>query len=50
MFGTERLLETIRRNLHLPVQELTRVIGETVHKCSGHEQEDDLTLLVARGR
>ncbi len=50
MFGTERLLETIRRYHELPVPALTKAIGDTVQKFSGHEQEDDLTLLVARGR
>jgi sigma-B regulation protein RsbU (phosphoserine phosphatase) len=49
-FGEERLLETTRAHAALPAEELMRAINRTVHAFSGKEQEDDLTLLVARAR
>ncbi len=49
-FGEERLLETIRAHRHLPVGELINTLATTVVTFSGREQEDDITLVVARCR
>lgn len=49
-FGEERLLEAIRAHQHLPVSELVETLARTVVTFSGREQEDDITLVVARGR
>jgi sigma-B regulation protein RsbU (phosphoserine phosphatase) len=49
-FGDKRLEEVLRANRQLPAAELARKIATTVHTFSGKEQEDDLTLLVARAR
>ncbi len=49
-FGEARLEATLRQHAHLPAGELTRKIAATVHTFSGKEQEDDLTLLVAKAR
>lgn len=49
-FGDERLEATMRQHPQLPAAELARKIAATVHTFSGKEQEDDLTLLVARAR
>jgi len=49
-FGDERLEATLREYAHLPAAELTKKIATTVHTFSGKEQEDDLTLLVAKAR
>ncbi len=49
-FGEERLLEAIRAHQHLPVSELVETLARTVVIFSGREQEDDITLVVARCR
>lgn len=49
-FGEERLLEATLANRHLPVHELVDVLAHMVVSFSGREQEDDITLLVARCR
>lgn len=49
-FGDSRLEATIRANAHLPAAEMARKIATTVHTFSGKEQEDDLTLLIAKAR
>jgi len=49
-FGEQRLLEAARAAAHLPVAEAARAIAQAVHTFSESEQEDDLTLLVARAR
>jgi len=49
-FGEERLLETVRTHLDKSVAELLGAVVDTVRRFSESEQEDDLTLLVARGR
>jgi len=49
-FGEDRLLETARAHSARPAEDLLRAINRTVHAFSGKEQEDDLTLLVARAR
>ncbi len=49
-FGEERLLEAIRAHQHLPVSELVDALARIVVTFSGREQEDDITLVVARCR
>ena len=47
-FGTERLMDAIRRNKHLNARELASAIVDEVARFSGLEQHDDITLIVAR--
>jgi sigma-B regulation protein RsbU (phosphoserine phosphatase) len=49
-FGEKRLLETVQAHIEKPVAELLGAVVDTVRRFSGTEQEDDLTLLVARAR
>lgn len=49
-FGEERLLATVEAHVEKPVAELLGAVVDTVRRFSGSEQEDDLTLLVARAR
>ncbi len=50
LYGEERLLEAIRARRHLPVGELLEALAAAVIQFSGREQEDDITLVVARCR
>ncbi len=47
-FGEERLLEVLRTHRHLPVPQLLERILMRVQEFSGREQEDDITLVIAR--
>jgi serine phosphatase RsbU (regulator of sigma subunit) len=47
-FGDTRLIETVLKCRHLSSSELLDWLLETVQKFSGSEQEDDITLVVAR--
>jgi serine phosphatase RsbU (regulator of sigma subunit) len=49
-FGEERLIDTLRRHHGLPPQALLDSIVEEVKRFSPHEQHDDITLIVAKGR
>ncbi len=49
-FGEKRLSEALRRNCNLCSQELLGAIVEEVRRFSPHEQNDDITLIVAKGR
>lgn len=49
-FGENRLLETIRAHLALPVPSILDAILTTALDFSAGEMRDDLTLVVARGR
>jgi sigma-B regulation protein RsbU (phosphoserine phosphatase) len=49
-FGEARLIETLRAHGHLPVSALLQTLVTEVQKFSGSQQEDDITLIVARGR
>jgi serine phosphatase RsbU (regulator of sigma subunit)/predicted enzyme related to lactoylglutathione lyase len=49
-FGEEGLIEIVRAECHLSVERLLERILEKVRAFSGREQEDDITLVVARGR
>jgi phosphoserine phosphatase RsbU/P len=48
-YGEERLIDAARRHRGAPVPELLAAIMAEVVRFSGTNQEDDLTLLVARG-
>jgi sigma-B regulation protein RsbU (phosphoserine phosphatase) len=49
-FGDERLVEAVKAHRQEPPPKLLSTLVETVQVFSGREQEDDLTLLVARAR
>ena len=49
-FGEERLCEALRRYRGLCSQELLGAIVEEVRRFSPQEQNDDITLIVAKGR
>ncbi|HKI12600.1 MAG TPA: SpoIIE family protein phosphatase [Candidatus Acidoferrum sp.] len=49
-FGEERLCEALRRHRGLCSQELLGAIVEEVRRFSPQEQNDDITLIVAKGR
>jgi serine phosphatase RsbU (regulator of sigma subunit) len=48
-FGEARLVDVLRRNRELPPQQLLDSIVEEVRRFSPHEQDDDITLIVAKG-
>ena len=47
-FGEERLVESLRRRCDLPTRSMLDSIVEDVREFSPHEQNDDITLIVAR--
>lgn len=47
-FGVGRLVETVRAYRNLPISSLLNIIPVTVQEFSNSDQEDDLTLVVAR--
>jgi serine phosphatase RsbU (regulator of sigma subunit)/catechol 2,3-dioxygenase-like lactoylglutathione lyase family enzyme len=47
-FGEERLIQTIRRHRELPSQDLLATVVEEVRRFSPREQQDDITLIVAK--
>ncbi len=48
-FGTSRLLDTLARHSHLPVVPLLQaVVGAIQQFSSGSDQQDDITLVIAR--
>jgi serine phosphatase RsbU (regulator of sigma subunit)/predicted enzyme related to lactoylglutathione lyase len=47
-FGEEGLIKVLRAERHLPVERLLETILEKVRSFSRREQEDDITLVVAR--
>ncbi len=49
-FGEQRLLEAVRASHDRPASELLERVVDCVRVWSGVEQEDDLTLVVARVR
>jgi len=49
-FGEERLCETLRRHCGLCSRELLGAVVDDVRRFSPHEQNDDITLIVAKGR
>ena len=50
LFGDERLLAAVEANRNRPAAGLLKAIAAAAHDFGGKEQEDDLTLLVARAR
>ena len=49
-FGEQRLIEALRRHRELPSQTLLGSIVDEVKQFSPHEQDDDITLIVAKCR
>lgn len=49
-FGGERLLACLCRHQQLPIQALLDSVVKDVQRFSPHEQHDDITLIVAKGR
>ena len=47
-FGEERLLECLQRHAGLPVETLITTVMDEVRRHSPHEQQDDITVVVAR--
>jgi len=47
-FGEQRLIEVLRGNCTLPPQRLLDTIVEEVRRFSPSEQNDDITLIVAK--
>jgi serine phosphatase RsbU (regulator of sigma subunit) len=47
-FGEEGLIEVVRAEHHLPIERMQSRILEAVSTFSEHEQNDDMTLVVAR--
>jgi serine phosphatase RsbU (regulator of sigma subunit)/predicted enzyme related to lactoylglutathione lyase len=47
-FGEAGLLELLRTHRHLPVPQLLERILKSLQEFSGREQEDDITLVIAR--
>ena len=47
-FGVARLIDTIRTHSHLAISALLSMVIATVQEFSAGEQEDDITLVVAR--
>lgn len=48
-FGEERLVEALRRHRALSPQELLGAVVGEVRQFSPHEQQDDITLIIAKG-
>lgn len=49
-YGEHRLLDALRRNRKLSSQEVLGSVVDDVRKFSPHEQQDDITLIVAKCR
>jgi serine phosphatase RsbU (regulator of sigma subunit)/biotin operon repressor len=49
-FGEQRLIEALKRHRELPSQALLGSIVDEVRQFSSHEQQDDITLIVAKCR
>jgi serine phosphatase RsbU (regulator of sigma subunit) len=47
-FGESRLVDTLRNYCHLPVGPLLQAVVATVQQFTGGEQQDDITLVIAR--
>ena len=49
MFGEERFLNLLARNVNLPQEEIVRIVSESVREWTGSDElQDDMTLLLAR--
>jgi len=49
-FGEERLVDSLRRHRHLPASDIVSAVVDEVRRFSPHEQQDDITLTVAKCR
>ncbi len=49
-FGEQRLLDCLQRDRHLPAHLLVGAVIDQVHRHCPHEQQDDITLIVAKCR
>jgi phosphoserine phosphatase RsbU/P len=49
-FGESRLVNALMAQAHLPVPDLLGALVANIQEFSGREQEDDLTLVVARAK
>jgi serine phosphatase RsbU (regulator of sigma subunit) len=49
-FGEQRLFEVLRQHVKLPSQSLLTSVVNEVQQFSSHEQQDDITLIVAKCR
>jgi serine phosphatase RsbU (regulator of sigma subunit) len=49
-FGERRLIDSLRRHRQLPAQDIISAIVDEVRQFSGHEQDDDITLTIAKCR
>jgi len=47
-FGESRLLDTLQNYCHLPVGPLLQAVVRAVQQFAGGEQQDDITLVIAR--
>ena len=47
-FGEERLIQALRRNRELPISALLASIVDEVRQFSPKEQQDDITLIIAK--
>ena len=47
-FGEERLLDSLQRHRELPSESLVGAVIDEVRRHSPHEQQDDITLIVAK--
>ena len=47
-FGEQRLAEALRQHVKLPSQALLTSVVDEVQQLSAHEQQDDITLIVAK--
>jgi phosphoserine phosphatase RsbU/P len=47
-FGRARLLETVQSQSHLPVEQLLHAVVRAVQDFSAGEQQDDITLVIAK--
>jgi serine phosphatase RsbU (regulator of sigma subunit) len=49
-FGEKRLIEALQHHSGLPPQALSASLVDEVHQFNPHEQQDDITLIVANVR
>lgn len=49
-FGESRLVESLKRNRRLSPQDIIKAVVDEVHNFSPREQQDDITLTIARCR
>jgi serine phosphatase RsbU (regulator of sigma subunit) len=49
-FGEQRLIEALRKHRELCPQRMLCAIVDEIRQFSPHEQHDDITMIVAKGR